>query len=370
MDPATLTAPDASPVHPLADLGFVAPDPNEGAALLRQIGSLPGAAEAQREAELIAAAQFAQSQGVMTSVQPNPAAAPGSAAPGTPDTAAQFNRTFAEQALADQQAANSVVAAQGVAPGAVTPEGVTITQDDYDFLVGIISDQGAALQGYIGGQVAVPGPPAVGNAPMVAPGAAPAPRPDMAAPAVAPIAVPTVAETDISEAEFEKMTTDRSAMSKYLHNRDMKMAATVTEHLSGTILPHIYSHMRGQMDEQATINTFLQSNPDLADHPDALTAAVAEARLALPYAKADRLMYYAGQKLRGAMRANDNINTSLHDLRGPGMGRRAPVINNAMPVRRGPGNTPVMNPFTVMKTEMLAHNAGNDGDILKNLGIR
>lgn len=370
MEGATgLVAPDASTLNPLEALGLGVPDVNEAAGLLAQIGQLPGAAEVQTQANAAAAAQFAQSQGIQVIPQvnaPAPAGAP-AATPGV-DPMVEFNAAIAAQAVQEQQAADAAQAGQGpqVAQGPEGEQPITLTKDDYDFLVGMITDQGTALQGYIGGQAPAPGPASVSAVPMVAPTAPMAP----AAPqGVAPIAVPAVAETEISEADFASMTTDRAAMSKYLHQRDMNMAATVTEHLSATVLPHIYTHMQGQMDEQTTINNFLQTNPDLAEHPQALQAAVAEARVALPYAKADRLMYYASQKLRGAMRANANINTSVHDLRGAIAGRRAPVTNNAQPLRRGPGNAAAVNPFDVMKAEMKAHAANTNGDILKTLGI-
>ena len=347
-------AEQVNPQHPLEGLGLDIQNP-DGSALLEILGSLPGAAEAEIQKtaqENVQILKQGQAPGTQTPI----------VEPTVSDPAAEFNRTFAEQANQGQESVKTPV----------EPENPPITRDDWDFLVGLVADQSEAMKGYTGGQVPAPGPSAIPATSFIAPAPAAAPAP-VAAPQstaqVPPIAVPELAQTEITEAEFEKINTDRTAMATFMFEREKKIAATVTETLASTVLPHIYTHMQTQFDEQKTIHQFLQANPDLAETPDALEAAVAEARLALPYAKADRLMYYAAQKLRRAMKANDNINASVHDLRGGSTGRRAPVVNNAQALRRGPGNEPVVNPFTVMKDEMKAHAANKDGDILQALGL-
>ena len=69
------------------------------------------------------------------------------------------------------------------------------------------------------------------------------------------------------------------------------------------------------------------------------------------------------------MGTNKAINASVHDHRGAVRGRRAPVIDGQRPDRVGGQNLTRVNPFDVLKADMLKRAEPGQGDILRDLGI-
>ncbi len=356
-----------NPEHPLDGLGLGTVN-TQGAALMQTLGAMPGAAEelaARQSQGRLLAEQVVQPATVAPAPQiiqqqmptvPVPPTTPPTGVPGVPatDPAQAFNQQFNEQL------------GQPGAPEPAPEPSVNLAQDEYDFLVGLIQDQSQAIQGFIGGQQPAPGPTGIPVNGVVMPGA-PAPVPPITG--VKPLTVPEVAPVELSDAEWEKITTDKAAFVKYQTKNSAAVAAKVTEQISQNVLPTIYSTIQAENDKQRAIDLFLQNNPELAAHPQALQTAIREATVDLPYATPDRLMYHAGQKLKAAMGANNAINQNVHDLRGT-PARRAPVMNQGRPLRVAQEtNLANANPFTLMRDQWIQEKQTQTGDILQTLGI-
>ena len=365
---AAPTAPAASAEHPLLDLGLDIHS-DQGPALLASLGQLPGAPQVQQSRDAVIAEALVQ--------QPQPEVQPWQAPQLTPQmtpkTTPQTTPQLAQPPVAqpqqvqqfNEQLQDPQIAANQPAPA---PETFAPTQEDWDFMTGLIQSQGEALAAMSGGQAPAPGPSGVPVASFVAPAAAPGqPVPPAQAPQVAPIAVPQITAAEIGEGEFESITSDRKAFAAFLSKRDQLTAATVTEQLSQTIAPHVYGMVNAEMEKQQAINDFVKANPDFEENIEAVTAAMAEAKRILPYAKPKQMMYYAGQQLRKAMATNAQIQSSVHDLRGA-PGRRAPVINNPAAVRRGPGNEAPVNPMVQMAAAMM-NVRRQDTEVLDRFGL-
>lgn len=364
IEQAPAQAPALSAEHPLDAMGLGTVN-HQHTELMDMLGKLPGAAEeAQAMQGIIDQSMQPAPPPLVQQQQSGVLPAP----PMTPQQLAQnnvpaeeFNAAFQEM-QGDQQ--TQAPQAQPGQPGQLQAGQVVMGQDDYDFLVGLIEDQSAGLASVMAGQTRPQGMPSNG---IVMPGA---PNPPVPVPDVKPIVTPKVSENEITDAEFESLTTDRAAFSKFLAKRDANVAATVTEQVSQSVLPTVYAHIGKENDKQRAINTFLTNNPDLAQHPQALQAAVQDAATKLPLAAPERLLYYAAQRLRAAMGANAGIQQSVHDVRGQ-RPRRAPVMGNPRPVRvSDQPNLANINPFQVMKADMINHAQPGQGDILKDLGIR
>lgn len=347
----------ASQEHPLAVLGLDV-NANQGQALLASLGKLPGAAQAEQAREAAGVQALSDQQRIAAQLPPDgqrqvepwqapqltpqtmpqttPLAQPPQVQP-QPQQVQEFN-----QQLQDPQAPQALQEPEAFAP----------SQEEWEFAMGLIQSQGEALAAATAGQVPAPGPSGVPAASFVAPAAAPGQPVPPAQPQIAPIAVPQIAAAEIGETEFESITTDRKAFAAFLGKRDQATAATVTEQLAQTIQPHVYGMINAEMEKQASINDFVRANPDFEEHKDAVTAAMTEAKRILPYAKPKEIMYYAQQQLRKAMATNEQIQSSVHDLRGPAP-RRAAAINNPAGLRRGPGNDPPANPIRQMQQEMV-----------------
>lgn len=350
----------ASQEHPLAALGLDI-NSNQGPALLASLAQLPGAPQAEQAREAAGAEALIRQQQPQPSVQPQqvPRAEPWQPPQLTPE------RTLAQPPVAAQpqqvQEFNQQLAqGQTVEPQQQTqPEPSYVTKEDHDYLVGLIQDQGE----YFEAMRNPAGAPDLSVTP--APAQYQAPQAESQIP---PIAVPKLAPVpEISEDRFASITGDRKAFSAFLAERDQAIAATVTEQLAATVLPHVQGYIAKQAENERAISVFVAANPDLAEHPGALEKAVSEAKQLMPYAKPERIMYYAGQKLRGAMVTNQEIETSVHDLRG-NPGRRSPAITNPAALRRGPGNEPPANPFGQLATAMLA-NKQNQTTVLEGFGL-
>jgi len=358
---------EASATHPLENLGLDTQS-TQGPDLLAALGQMPGAAQAVQEREAMAGQALANQQ--QQYVQPQPAQqqqyAPAQTTPAQPQPGqiAQFNQQL-EQGHTGPGQAPVQQPGQQVAETEAAPS--YATQDDYDFLVGLVQDQAEAMGAMQNPSALAAGAP---PDPFAAPQAQPQTQPQTfpTQPQIAPIATPQLAPAEISEAEFEKIKDDRQAMAAFLAKREQATAANVTQQLASTILPHVQGYITKQAENDRAVNTFMAANLDLAEHPEALDLAVREAKQLMPYAKPERIMYYAGRKLRGAMATNQNIESNVHDLRSNTRGRRGPVINNPAELRRGPGNVPQTNPFEDLKNNMIALRK-QDGGILQQLQI-
>lgn len=369
---ATLAAPPqtgpASPLvasqeHPLTAMGLDI-HANQGPALLASLAQLPGAPQAQQAMEAAGAEALIRQQQPQPSVPPqqHPQAQPWQAPQLTPE------RTLAQPPVAQPeqvQAFNQELQQPQVEPQ--QPEPFMPSQEEWNFAMGLIQSQGEALAAATAGQAPAPGPSGVPAASFVAPAAAPGQPIPPAQPQVAPIAVPQIAAAEIGETEFANITTDRAALATFLSKRDQATAATVTEQLAQTILPHVHGLMAAENEKQASINEFMRANPDFGEHLGAVEAAMIEAKRILPYAKPKEIMYYASQQLRKAMATNAQIQSNVHDLRG-NPGRRSPAVTNPAALRRGPGNEPPANPFGQMAADMI-NLQKNRTDVLAGFGL-
>lgn len=339
----------ASQEHPLAALGLDV-NSNQGPALLASLAQLPGAPQAEQAREAAGAEALIRQQQPKPSVQPQqvPQAEPWNPPQLTPE------RTLAQPPVAAQpqqvQQFNQQLQDPQVGPQA--PEAFAVSQEDWEFAMGLITSQGEHLAAVTGGQTPAPGPSGVPAASFVSPAAAPGQPVPAAQSQIPPIAVPQIEAAEIGEGEFEKITTDRAAFAAFLNKRDQLTAATVTEQLAQTIIPHVHGMMSAEMEKQQAINDFVRLNPSFEEHQEAVTQAMNEAKRILPYAKPKEIMYYAGQQLRKAMATNAQIETSVIDLRG-NPGRRSPAITNPAALRRGPGNEPAPNPFGQLASAMI-----------------
>lgn len=348
----------ASPEHPLASLGLDI-NSNEGPALLASLGQLPGAAQAEQAREAAATEALVQQQ------QPRPSAEPQASPWQAPQLTPEPNLAQPPTAQPGQVQAFNQQLAQGQAvelQQQTQPEESYATKADHDFLVGLVQDQADYFETMRNPAVAATGAPDVSA--TLAPAQYQAPQAESQIP---PIAVPKLAPIpEITEDRFTSITGDRKAFSAFLAERDQAIAATVTEQLAATVLPHVQGYIAKQAENERAISVFMAANPDLAEHPDALNEAVSEANQKMPYAKPERIMYYAGKKLRGAMATNQVIEANVHDLRGKPT-RRAPVITNPT-LRRGPGNEVPANPFGQMASDMIAQRQ-HDVGVLEKFGL-
>lgn len=353
----------ASPEHPLASLGLDVHS-TQGPALLASLGQLPGAAQAEQAREAAATEALVQQQQPRPSVEPQ--ASPWQAPQLTPEpNLAQPPTAQPPTAQPGQVQAFNQQLAQGQTvelQQQTQPEESYVTRADHDFLVGLVQDQAEYFETMRNPAAAATGAPDLSVTP--APAQYQAPQAESQIP---PIAVPKLAPVpEITEDQFTSITGDRKAFSAFLANRDQAIAATVTQQLAATVLPHVQGYIAKQAENERAISVFVAANPDLAEHPGALEKAVSEARQKMPYAKPERIMYYAGEKLRGAMATNQAIEANVHDLRGKPT-RRAPVITNPT-LRRGPGNEVPADPLRQMAAEMM-NLKQTQTDVLAGFGL-
>lgn len=351
----------ASQEHPLAALGLDI-NSNQGPALLASLAQLPGAPQAEQAREAAGAEALIRQQ------QPQPSVEPWQAPQLQPQPQATPQQQLAQPPTAQpQQVQEFNQQLQDPQVGPQAPEPFTPAQEEWEHMMALIQSQGEALAAVTAGQTPAPGPSGVPAASFVAPAAAPGQPVPAAQPQIPAIAVPQIAAAEIGEGEFEKLTTDRAAFAAFLNKRDQLTAATVTEQLAQTILPHVHGMMSAEMEKQQAINEFVRLNPDFQEHQEAVTQAITEAKRILPYAKPKEIMYYAGHELRKAMATNAQIETSVIDLRG-NPGRRSPAITNPAALRRGPGNEPPANPFGQLATAMV-NLKRNQTTVLEGFGL-
>ena len=359
---ASPTLAPVSPEHPLANLGLDIHS-TEGPSLLESLAHLPGAPQAEQARE-------AAGTEALVREQVNPGATPWQRPELRPQQ--QLAQSPTPQQPQPEQVKQFNQELQQAQAGPVEqyqePEGVVVAEEEWEYVTGLLQAQGEAIAAMQAGQPPQPtGPAGVPVASFAAPAAAPGQPLPQAAPQVAPIAVPKITAAEISESEFESLTTDRTAFAAYLTKHDQATAASVTEQLSQTILPHVYGMMKEETEKQSAIAEFVRANPDFAEDQGAVTAAINEAKRLLPYAKSKQIMYHAGQQLRKAMATNEQIQSSVHDFRGKPP-RRAAVINNPQ-LRRGPGNEAPTNPYTDLMQNMIQRRQNREG-ILDQMGLR